>query len=103
LKLVFAMPQFMIVGRDGAEGLERRKTHRPAHLAYWGAVHAERRMVYAGPLLDDAGTQPIGSLLVFEAATLEAARETMQGDPYVTGGVFGATELHPVKQVLPEA
>jgi uncharacterized protein YciI len=96
------MPQFMVIGRDGADGLERRKIHRPAHLAYWGKLFDEGKVFYAGPMLDVPGGKPIGSVIILEAKTLEAAQALAQGDPYVPGGVFATTELRPMMQTLPK-
>lgn len=59
-------------------------------------------MIYAGPLLNDSGETPGGSVIIFDSETREAAAAEMQSDPYVTGGVFATTELIAVRQVLPE-
>ena len=93
------MGQFIVIGRDGAGGLERRKGARPAHLEHWGKLDADGRVVYAGPLLNNE--KPIGSVVIFIADSVEEAQGVVQGDPYVVQGVFATTELFPIKQVLP--
>jgi uncharacterized protein YciI len=50
----------------------------------------------AGPLTDGAG-----SLIVIEADSIEDVHRIADADPYVTGGVFAAVEIHPFLQVLP--
>ena len=66
------MGLFVLIGRDGARGGELRKQHRDAHLANLRPLAEAGRVVYAGPLLDDA-EQPCGSVIVFEAEDLAAA------------------------------
>jgi len=42
-----------------------------------------------------------GSLIVAEFESIEAARNWIAGDPYVTEGVFDTVEVKPFVQVLP--
>jgi uncharacterized protein YciI len=42
-----------------------------------------------------------GSLIVAEFDSLEAARDWIGGDPYVTEGVFESFEVKPFVRVLP--
>jgi len=56
--------------------------------------------VYAGPLLDDAGS-PCGSVVVFEAEDLASARRFAAGDPYVVEGVFERWEVLETRRVFP--
>lgn len=94
------MGRYVLIGRDGADGLARRKLHREAHLANLKPLADAGRVVYAGPLLDDA-EQPCGSVIVFEAESLEAARRFAATDPYVVHGVFASHEVLASKQVFP--
>ena len=96
------MPLYAFIGRDGSRGLELRKDHRPAHLAGIEALDGEGRVVHAGPLLDAAGA-PCGSLIVFEAGSLEAAREQAAGDPYVVEGIFESFEVLETKRIFPSS
>jgi hypothetical protein len=94
------MGLYVLIGRDGPDGLAKRKVHRDAHLANL-RPHAEAgRIVYAGPLLDGA-EQPCGSVVVFEAESLDAARRFAARDPYVALGVFTSHEVFATKQVFP--
>jgi len=93
--------RYVLIGRDGPRGLELRKQHRPAHLANLAPLAEQGRVVYAGPLLDEAGA-PCGSVVVFEAESLAAARSFAAGDPYVVHGVFERWEVLASMQVFPE-
>jgi len=94
------MPLFALVGRDGSNAPELRKRHRPAHLEHLRPLARAGRVRFAGPLLE-AGT-PIGSVVVFEAPDLAAARELVARDPYVVHGIFATHEVRETRDVLPE-
>lgn len=94
------MPHFALIGRDGPRGAELRKLHRERHLANLRPLVEAGRIVYAGPILDE-DEQPCGSLVVFEAPDLAAARDFAAGDPYVTQGVFERHEVWQTRQVFP--
>jgi len=94
------MGLFVLVGRDGARGAPLRKQHRDAHLASLRPLADAGRVVYAGPLLDDA-EQPCGSVIVFEAENLSAARRFAASDPYVVHGIFDSHEVFGSRQVFP--
>jgi len=94
------MPLFVLIGTDGERGTERRPEARPAHLAHWAPLDAAGRVRFGGPLLDAEG-RPRGSVIVFEAEDLAAARAQVERDPYLTGGVFARSELHETRPVLP--
>jgi uncharacterized protein YciI len=96
------MPLFAFQGIDGPEGAELRKLHRPAHLAGLESLESAGRILHAGPLLDDAGT-PVGSLILFEAETLEQARAIAARDPYVTEGIFAQHSVHETRVVFPRS
>jgi hypothetical protein len=96
------MGLFVLVGRDGALGAQLRKQHRDAHLANLRPLAEAGRVVYAGPLLDDA-EQPCGSVIVFEAESLSAARRFATSDPYVVHGIFESHEVFGSRQVFPGA
>lgn len=95
------MPLFTLIGIDGPRGVALRKTARPAHLEHWKPLDAKGRVHFGGPLLDADGG-PTGSLLVFEAESLDQARAQAERDPYVVQQVFGRYELHETRRVFPE-
>jgi hypothetical protein len=94
------MPWFAVIGHDGPRGGELRKLHRPAHLAGLEPLARAGRIRHAGPLLDERG-EPIGSLVVLEAADLAEARAIAARDVYVTEGVFERHEVRETKAVFP--
>ncbi len=96
------MPLFVMIGRDGPRGLELRKSHRAAHLENLQPLADQGRVPYAGPLIDEAGN-PCGSVIVFEADDLDAAKRFAAGDPYVVQGVFASHEVIESRQVHPKA
>jgi uncharacterized protein len=96
------MGLYVLIGRDGADGLAKRKLHREAHLANLRPLADAGRVRYAGPLLDEQ-EQPCGSVIVFEAESLKAARAFAATDPYVVQGIFERYEVFGSLQVFPEA
>lgn len=95
------MPMFVLIGRDGSRGIELRLQYREAHLANLRQLAEAGRVRYGGPLLDDAG-KPCGSLVIFEAEDLSAARRFAESDPYVVEGVFQRFEVLATRPVFPE-
>ena len=75
-----------------------RQAHYPAHRAYLAATPL--KILIAGPLLDAAGEAPIGSLLVVEAETLEAAEVFASGDPFAVSGAWDSTRIHPFRMSI---
>lgn len=90
--------KFVILGFDGPDGQEKRKIHRPAHLARMESLDAQGRVVLAGPLTDQAG-----SLIVIEADSQGEAEAFARDDPYTVGGVFQRVEVHPFLQIFPKS
>ena len=88
---------FVIIAKDHADSTELRANTRPTHLE-----HLERHDVhYAGPMLSDDQTQPIGSVVIVDVADLTAARDFAASDPYSVAGLFTEVSVHPFKQVIP--
>jgi len=97
---------YMILGRDVPDSLANRRTTRPAHLARLQALEAEGRLFAAGPLPAIDSTDPgpagfVGSLIVAEFPSLEAARAWADADPYRAAGVYASVEVLPYIKVLP--
>jgi uncharacterized protein YciI len=94
------MPLYTLLGRDGPRGRELRKLHRPAHIENLRPLARAGRVRFVGPLLE--GGAAVGSVVVFEAADLAAARAFAASDPYVAHGVFASHEVLETRDVLPE-
>jgi uncharacterized protein YciI len=81
---------FAMTAKDAPGTGQIRIDTRPVHLDYLNALG--KKLVFAGALLD-ADDKPEGSLVVFEAETLEEARKMAEADPFVAAGVFGSVEI----------
>jgi uncharacterized protein YciI len=90
---------FVLICKDvPGEGLALRQKTRPDHLAYLDSLGGKVRA--AGGLLTADATEPRGSLLIIEAASLDEARAIAAADPYAKAGVFSDVEIHPWKQAV---
>ena len=86
---------------DKPGSLEVRLGNRPAHVAYLESQG--EKLITAGPLLSDDGQTPLGSLLVFEAASRAEAEAFAAGDPYALAGLFESVAIRPWRRVFPKA
>ncbi|MDO5768774.1 MAG: YciI family protein [Psychrobacter sp.] len=110
------MPLFAIIGHDVADSSESRKTARSAHSKRLKALAAEGRLVIAGPTpIAHANVQvaesgsPIadipamsGSIIIADFASLIAAQNWANSDPYFLQGVYSHVDIKPFVQVLPQ-
>jgi len=97
---------YAIIGQDTPDSLDKRMAARPAHLARLQTLQDEGRLLLAGPFpavdaVDPAAAGFTGSLIVAEFASLQAAQEWAEADPYVATGVFGEITVRPFRKVLP--
>jgi len=97
---------YAIIGEDVPDSLEQRLAARPAHLARLQALQDEGRLLLAGPFpaVDAADPGPAGfsgSLIVAEFASLQAAREWAEADPYRAAGVYRQVTVQPFRKVFP--
>jgi uncharacterized protein YciI len=96
------VPLFVMIGLDGPDGAERRNEHRARHVAHIEALDREGRIVLAGTPRNDADDASVGAVILFEARDLDEAREVVNRDPFVTGGVFESLTVAPFKRVFPK-
>ncbi len=87
---------FVIIGKDGPEGQQKRLLHREAHLKRLAEKDQQGKVILAGPLTDKTG-----SLIVLKADSLEEAQTFANEDPYTIFGVFETVTVHPFRQVFP--
>lgn len=90
-----------IHGIDHPDSGARRQAERPAHLARIQPLADAGRIVIAGPLRDTPDGPPVGSLIIGEFESIEAARAWIEADPYWTGGVFARIDVRHYTRVLP--
>ena len=97
---------YAIIGQDIPDSLDERLAARPADLARLQALQDEGRLLLAGPFpavgaADPAAARFAGSLIVAEFASLQAAREWAEADPYNAAGVYEQVTVQPFKKVFP--
>lgn len=97
---------YAITGQDTKDSLEKRLSARPAHVARLQALQDKGRLILAGPFPASDSNDPgpagfSGSLIVAEFASLNAAVEWAQADPYVSAGVYAHVEVKPFKKTFP--
>jgi len=97
---------YAIISEDNDNSLPLRATAREAHLARLRSLAADGRLLVAGPHPAIDGEDPgeagfSGSLVIAEFASLDAARQWADEDPYVTAGVYRNVTVKPFKRVLP--
>jgi uncharacterized protein YciI len=62
-----------------------------AHLANMGKMHDDKKLVLAGPFLDES---PLAGIFIFDVATHEEANKLASSDPAVIAGRL-IYEIHP--------
>jgi uncharacterized protein YciI len=88
---------FVVTAFDRPGAAELRARHRPAHLEY---LKGRANQIRAGGAMLDSDEQPIGSMLIIEAADRAAAEALVAGDPFRTESVFERVEVRPWRAVL---
>jgi uncharacterized protein len=86
------MAHFVLICIDKPNSLALRIATREAHFAYGRAKPGMIRL--GGPFLNEAG-EMAGSLIIMEAADLEAAKAWQAADPYNLAGLFERVEVLP--------
>ncbi|MBS0472716.1 MAG: YciI family protein [Proteobacteria bacterium] len=84
---------FVVTAIDKPDSLALRMATREAHFAYARETNVIR---IGGPFLDDKGDMA-GSLIIFEAENLDAAKTWHANDPYKKAGLFAHSEVRPWK------
>lgn len=97
---------YVIYAKDRANSLEARLSVRAEHLARMQTLVEQGRVLVAGPMpaIDSETPGPagfIGSTIIAEFASLQAAEDWASQDPYVKACVYEKVEVHPFLRVLP--
>ena len=92
--------QYLVIAYDGtdSEAQDRRLSVREPHLENVKAMKETGTFIHGGAILDDRD-QMIGSVLFVEFDSREALDEWLKTDPYVTGGVWIAIDVKPIRLV----
>lgn len=92
---------YVVIAKDGTDedAAARRAAARPAHLEAAKALHEEGRLVTGGALLD-AEQNMIGSMLILDVESEEAARRLVEDDVYTRTGVWQELQVWPYKKAL---
>ena len=77
---------FAIFCLDRPDRGHLRLTLLDAHRAHFRQAGDAVRA--AGPMRDDTGASQCGSLIVYQADTIDAARAFIDADPYAQAGLF---------------
>ncbi len=79
--------ELYIVESTPQNGAEAVKTALPDHLAYQRRQELSGALVLAGPLSDPSGETMVGAgMIVYRAASMEAARALAENDPMHLAG-----------------
>ena len=97
---------YAIISQDVENSLSKRLAARPAHLERLQQLKNEGRLLLAGPHpaidSEDPGAAGFtGSLVVAEFASLQAAQQWADADPYIAAGVYANVTVKPFRKVLP--
>lgn len=96
---------YIIYAEDNADSLEKRQSVRPAHLARLQLLRDEGKLLTAGPMPAVDSNEPgaagfIGSTVIAEFESLEAAEAWAEADPYIAAGVYKTVSVKPYKKVF---
>lgn len=84
---------FVLTALDKDNSLDLRMSVREQHMAFVKETGVVR---LGGPFLDAKGGM-VGSLIIFEAADIDAAKAWNAKDPYMKAGLFKSTDIRPWK------
>ena len=92
------MALFLLLCTDKPGNRDLRAATRDAHLAYLAGNADQVKL--GGPWLEEANGAALGSMLVIEAADLDAAHAFAAADPYAQAGLFDGVDIKPWRRVV---
>jgi uncharacterized protein YciI len=91
---------FAFILIDKPDHAELRLRVRPVHKDYLAAV--ADRMAFAGPLTHDDGKTMLGSLLVIDFPSRDAAHAWLAEEPFTRAGLYASTTIHAFVNLWPQ-
>lgn len=97
---------YAIITEDIPNSREKRLAVRDAHMKRMTELQSAGHLIISGPCpaIDSPDPGPAGfsgSVIIAEFDSLEAAREWIAADPYVTSGVFAKVTVKPFRKGFP--
>ncbi|MEQ8662188.1 MAG: YciI family protein [Gammaproteobacteria bacterium] len=89
---------YLIRTYDKPGSADLRAATRPAHLEFLAPYLP--RLLAAGALLDDDGSTPRGSLILFDSDDRAEAEALAADDPYTRAGLFERVEIVRWRKVI---
>lgn len=89
---------FILIDKPDSAAL--RAAVRPAHKACLAAV--ADRIAFAGPFVHDDGSTMLGSLLVIDFASRDAAHAWLAGEPFTQAGLYASTSVQAFVNLWPQ-
>lgn len=89
---------FHMIDKPGVSALRLRV--RPDHKTYLRAVADQ--IAFAGPLLAEDGETMVGSLLVIDFPSVEAAHRWLAEEPFTVAGVYAASSVLAFENMWPQ-
>ena len=91
---------FAFILQDKPGAAELRTRVRPEHKGYLSAV--QDRIAFAGPLTHDDGLSMIGSLLVIDFESRDAAHAWLAAEPFMRAGLYASAAVHAFSNLWPQ-
>jgi len=82
---------YLVIGRDGEDALERRLAQRDAHLAGAKKMKEEGKLIYAVAMIEEG--KMVGSIMVLNFDTWEEFNDWKKNEPYIAGNVWEKVEV----------
>ncbi len=91
---------FAFILIDKPDHGELRLRVRPGRKAYLAA--AAERLAFAGPFTHDDGQTMLGSLLVIDFPSRDAAHAWLADEPFTRAGLYASTTIHAFVNLWPQ-
>ncbi|HSW47645.1 MAG TPA: YciI family protein [Candidatus Saccharimonadales bacterium] len=86
--------QFIVIGHDYKDGLERRLEVRNQHVEQGDAMREAGNYLFGVAMLDESGKMS-GSIMVMEYPSRKKLDDWLKSEPYVTNNVWEKIEIIP--------